>query len=699
MLDARRPAIIFNVQYLPDLFYNIRPAMEHSSDLRPMPYWIASIIAGLLTMGGASLLFGSPAQAALEDGFIQDIVSLKLHALIAMTFTGLSLGLQIAPARWHKPGSARAARILAQILAAAVLFLGVLSLLNLGLAIENALDPFLHDRQLAAFALKGQTMPFLTAACFLLAGTSLVLLDWRTRNNRYPAEYCALVIVGIMGLALIGFLFNASQLTEFTLAPAVSRQAPLFLLILAIGILCSRPRHPLMSVLFSKAPGGRLLRNVLPATLVLLALLDLLTKWGARHGLYSHDMIASLTLLAGSGLLLTLFWRVALLLNLEHKGRVKGEARLATTNDLIRIVSDCTTEAIHVMDDNGCMIFANPAALKMFDRGLELVLGRTSSELFDDPAVAALIEANHQAVLRHGRPEAIEFSLHVGKQLRTFYLTSAPWQDEHGKGLGTVGIATDITERKHNEDARKAHEAQLEALVEARTAEVRELIGHLQTMREEEKRAIARELHDDLGSSLTALNMHLAILFQQIPADAKFTERTVQIKALLNSVTATTRRIQNGLRPDKLDIFGIKTAITEQAQDFENYTGVSCATSLPDEEVKYSTHVEISLFRMVQEALNNIAKHARATHVDIILDDDDESIYLTIRDNGIGISSGASSHKETHGLRGMRERAAYFGGRIKIESEGGTGTRIQVILPKSAKTDADTVDEGFRHTA
>ncbi len=116
--------------------------------------------------------------------------------------------------------------------------------------------------------------------------------------------------------------------------------------------------------------------------------------------------------------------------------------------------------------------------------------------------------------------------------------------------------------------------------------------------------------------------------------------------------------------------------------EFEDYTGISCSTSLPDEDVAYTPQIEISLFRMVQEALNNIAKHAKASHVDVVLDDNEDCIMLTIRDNGVGMSAEKAGQTATHGLRGMRERAGYLGGDVQIHSMPGTGTKIVVILPK-----------------
>lgn len=228
------------------------------------------------------------------------------------------------------------------------------------------------------------------------------------------------------------------------------------------------------------------------------------------------------------------------------------------------------------------------------------------------------------------------------------------------------------------------HESQLEKLVQERTAEISELIEHIESAREEEKRAIARELHDDLGSALTALSMQLAILLQNLPPDPALNARAQQIKALLTGVTQTTRRIHRGLRPDKLDIFGIKTAIAEQCLEFENVTGVRCRADMPDEEVSYAPATEICLYRMLQEALANVAKHAQATRVNVVLDETDAEIVLTIRDDGAGFVLPATNPRKTHGLRSMQERARGLGGEIRIVSACGAGTVMTIRLPRTA---------------
>ncbi|QAU34983.1 ATP-binding protein [Janthinobacterium sp. 17J80-10] len=652
------------------------------------PHWMAVLAAALLTLCSITLIIGWHVSPLFPHDINQHAAFFpRSHTVVIMMLASITLWLQCYPAPFRHRLANRAFRGLAQGLAVLVIIGGLLSLANIFWGLDQFIDPYLLTMNWQAYLLKTNAVSLLGALGFILAGASLLLLDRPTRSGRYPAEYCALTMAAVMCIPMMGYLFNVQALTEFAPVPAISRQAPPAFVMLAIGILFSRPAHPMMSILLSPAPGGRLLRSVLPVTLVLLVTLDLLAKWGAGRGFYDHDMISPLALLVGSALLLVLFWRAALMLNHEYGSRLKGEAELARTHELLRIVSDFTTEGICVKDQKGCYIFANPAALSILGKDQASVIGHTSAEVFPDPDVATRIEENNLDVLKEGKAKSVEFPIDLPRGQRTYYLTEAPWFGQNSEVLGSVGITTDITDRKRIEEAMKAHETRLENLVESRTLEVRELIGHLQTMREEEKRAIARELHDDLGSSLTALNMHLAILFQQMPNDVGITERIVQIKALLQSITATKRRIQSGLRPDKLDIFGIKTAISDQAQEFETYTGVTCSVSLPDEDIQYSSQVEISLFRMVQETLNNIAKHAKATHVDIILDDNDEEIYLTIRDNGIGISSQKLPSNSTHGLRGMRERVVYLGGTIAIESAPGSGTRIKIKLPKFPQGD------------
>ena len=524
----------------------------------------------------------------------------------------------------------------------------------------------------------------LAALGFVLVGVSLLLLDYRTSGGHYPSEYIAFILIGMMGIPLVGHLYNVMSVGVVDAARTLLPFMSLTFLVLGVGILAARPSHRLMRLWNSQSPGGPILRRLLPNSLLLLVILDFAIKWGVQNHLYDADKASPLLIMLSGTLLFIMFCRTAALLNREYEGRQMGEAALAESNALLRAVSDNTPDAIFVKDRDGRMIFANPAKLRLLGKVGEQVIGLRSEDLYLDINDADRVTEEDLSVMAGGKPMTFETTTRYANGIHTTHSTKAPWLDAKGEVMGLVGISVDITERKRMEDALKAHETQLEALVAARTFEVSELIGHLETTREEEKRSIARELHDDLGAALTALNMHLSLIFQQMPPDPKFTERSVKIKALLSSITDATRRIQNGLRPDKLDVFGVKIAIAEQAVEFEKYTGVVCNVNLPDDQLGYSARVDIALFRIVQEALNNIAKHAKATHVDVVLDDVDDEIVLTVRDNGVGIPAiDPGGVTTTHGLRGMRERVAYLGGTVRLSGAEGKGTTIVITIPKT----------------
>jgi PAS domain S-box-containing protein len=626
-----------------------------------------------------------PAGSGMLAGTMPGVLLAVRASTAALIFgAGLALFLRSSSGILEE-GRLRPRVALSGLLSAAVLLAGVLGLLEAGAGMDLGLAQGWRALGLGGALSTSGTMPVTVNAGFVLAGSALLLLDARFKNYQAPAEYLAIMIAGLMTIPLIGYLYSVTAMVKVASGTTVAPLTACLFLVLSAGILIARPDHPVMRVWNSNAPGGHLLRRLLPKSLFLLIALDWLVEAGARHNLYSADSISALVILLACSWLSVLFWRAGAMLNREYDERRQGAAALSETHALLRAVSDNTPDAIYVKDVDGHFVFANPATLRMLGMPAVDVIGKTSGEIYADANDAERAAVSDGEVMASRDAQMIEETIGLTQGVRTFYSTKAPWVDDSGKLRGLVGISTDISERKRVEDALREHETQLEALVAARTAEVSELMGHLEATREEEKRAIARELHDDLGSALTALNMHLAILFQQMPADPKFTERSVHIKGLLSSVSQTTRRIQVGLRPDKLDIFGIKTAIADLADEFQNYTGVRCRSSLPDEDLTYAPQIDIALFRMVQESLNNIAKHANATEVDVVLDDVDDHVNLSIRDNGVGMSPVRFASSTTHGLRGMRERAGYLGGEVQIVSSPGKGTHIMISLPKAPR--------------
>lgn len=225
-------------------------------------------------------------------------------------------------------------------------------------------------------------------------------------------------------------------------------------------------------------------------------------------------------------------------------------------------------------------------------------------------------------------------------------------------------------------------EADLERLVAARTADLSELLGHMATAWDDERRVLARKLHDSLGSSMTALTMHLALLTQQMPKEKILQDRAGQMKNLLATIINTNRDMQLALWNDKLEFLGIKSAIAELVGQFGSEHAITARVSLPDEDDAYPREHNVALLRTLEEGLRNVLAHAKASEVDVILDDDGDALMLTVRDNGIGPGAGHGAALHCHGLRLLRERASYLGGSMALMAAPAGGAILTVTLPR-----------------
>lgn len=261
---------------------------------------------------------------------------------------------------------------------------------------------------------------------------------------------------------------------------------------------------------------------------------------------------------------------------------------------------------------------------------------------------------------------------------------------EDGKPLYTV-ILRDITERKRAEQELRLSREYL-----------RNLYDNLQTIREEERKRIARELHDDLGQTLGAVRIDLTLLRNTLPANLPELEKNAElIDRLLLSAIASVRRISSDLRPRPLDDLGLVPALQMLAGEFSQRHNIVCEVGAPD-DMPLPDDIASPLFRMVQESLNNVAKHADATLVRIELKVDDGSLFLTVADNGKGFAASESKKADSFGLIGMRERAWAMGGTLDIQSVEANsdanqlvkGTKIAISIPLSEKEQPNAIRSG-----
>jgi signal transduction histidine kinase len=199
---------------------------------------------------------------------------------------------------------------------------------------------------------------------------------------------------------------------------------------------------------------------------------------------------------------------------------------------------------------------------------------------------------------------------------------------------------------------------------------------------EEERTRIAREIHDELGQALTGLKMDLTWLAEKLPKNQRsLKDKMASVFQLIDSTIQAVRRIASGLRPEVLDEVGLAAAIGWQARDFQKRTGIRCKVDLPVDGVVVDKDRSTAAFRIFQELLTNVARHAEATKVDIALQLNDHALVLKVVDNGKGISTTSYDYRKSLGLMGIRERVSLFGGEVEIAGTRGKGTHVMVSIP------------------
>jgi two-component system, NarL family, sensor histidine kinase UhpB len=298
---------------------------------------------------------------------------------------------------------------------------------------------------------------------------------------------------------------------------------------------------------------------------------------------------------------------------------------------------------------------------------------RTSAHYFFDafiPAVRSkLYDALTQSAL-HGTQLNWEGATAARTKPKWLNLRSMP-HILPGGGVEWQGMATNISHSKAIEDELRASRAQLA-----------ELSSHLEAVKEDERERIARDIHDELGSILVRVKIDTSQLANKLPDNLlALREKAHAIEELLSQAMATASRVYRELRPGILKEFGLVEALRCQAEDFSHRFGIECLMDCDDDVGDIEADTALALFRIAQEALTNVAKHARAGVVAMRLYREDGKITLEIRDNGCGISDSDMDKPKSFGLRGVRERIHGLHGQIRIEPGEHSGTCLMVELP------------------
>lgn len=341
------------------------------------------------------------------------------------------------------------------------------------------------------------------------------------------------------------------------------------------------------------------------------------------------------------------------------------EEKLRQSEERYRTLIDQAGDAIAMFDRNGKFIDVNNSATQLTGYNKDALQHLyirdvlLEEDLKNDPVRYDLLEKGEPTIkqrrLRRKDGSIVEIEVHTKMLPDGRFLT----------------VVRDLTERK-----------KVQEQLESSYKEIRQLTDHLQKIREEERKNIAREIHDELGQQLTVLKMDISWLNKRITnADELTSQKLKNLADMLNGTVKSVRRISSELRPSLLDDLGLVATMEWQLKEFEEHSGIKTTFLANETEKQLPDKIKTGLFRIFQESLTNVARHSDAQRVDVNLQQSDNRIVLSIEDNGKGFDKKKTAGKRTLGILGMKERTEMMGGEYEIKSTPGQGTTVLVEIP------------------
>ena len=368
---------------------------------------------------------------------------------------------------------------------------------------------------------------------------------------------------------------------------------------------------------------------------------------------------------------------VALQFNRALDAQTEGERLMRESEARLSGIVESVTEGIISVDERQRIV--------LFNHGAELIFGRSAAAMIGEPLELLIPDRFRARHAQHIRRFAatgqtnramgqygLIYGLHANGE--EFPVEATVSQSGTSPNKLLTVILRDITERMRTEQALRDYAEQL-----------RQLSRRLFEVEERERRHLARELHDRIGQNVTALNLNLNMVRGELPADCLQHVGTHldDCETLLFSTAQLVRDVMADLRPPGLDALGLLAALTEHARQVAGRSRLSVTVTGTELAPRLAPTTEIMLFRIAQEALVNVAKHARASEVTVALESGPATVLMTIADNGRGFDATARLVQPTSGMVSMRERAESIGGRLHVESAPGEGTRVIVEVARS----------------
>lgn len=365
-------------------------------------------------------------------------------------------------------------------------------------------------------------------------------------------------------------------------------------------------------------------------------------------------------------------------LRAEIMRRIQMEKELVESQRFVNRITDATPNLLYIYDViTNRNIYVNPRITNLLGYSVEQIkqIGSQFFQAVLHPDDTRVFEKMQERFQHAGYKDILESEYrmkNVQGEWRWFLSRDVIFKETSGgRPQLILGIAQDITERKKADEELSQSREQL-----------RVLLAHQQSVREEERTRISREIHDELGQSLTALKIDLSWLARRLTKDQDvLIEKVLDMSRLIDLNIQTVKRIAAELRPGLLDDLGLTAALEWQAEEFEQRQGIRCELRIRPNDMTLDRDISTAIFRIFQETLTNIVRHARAGRVSVDLQKKQRGLVLTVRDDGRGITKKQIASPTSIGLIGMRERVNFLGGTVDISGTRNKGTTVKVFIP------------------
>ena len=590
-----------------------------------------------------------------------------------------------------------------KVIAAFIFIIGIVRFTESFTSYTSGIDRWIYSSKLVLYGNNGKPnfMAPNTALLFALTGASLFLYQYRLSKKNLITDFLAFAVTALSFLCIIGYIYNSTELYHVKSSIPMAFPTALSFFLVSTGILLQRSAFGFFSLFTRKYIGSKVARFLTPFAIIVPVAAGLLQLRGENVGLFSAGLGEAIFDTANVMIFLLLIWRCCAYLNKENKAhklemakRLHAEETARLNEEFLNTLIENLPEMVFVKDEKLRFIRVNKAAEKAIGAQRKDLIGKTDYDFFSKEQADQFTQKDHD-VFKSGEIVVIpEESIGFDENMRWLCTKKIVVKGPDGRQF-LLGISQDITERKKMNEQLREFNRQLEkkvfegtnqliekenekillerSLMEEKINRQKQLMQATIDGQEKEKKQIGMELHDNINQILASTRLYLDLATNESVKDEMILKSKEQISIAINEI----RSLSKSLVPYGVEKKGVFQAINEIIDTIELSAEIKFESNLSQDVLdKLDMKVQMSLYRIIQEQLNNVLKHAKARKIGITLTEQDGMVTLWIEDDGKGFDM--TKKRAGIGLSNIQSRVELLEGEMEIESAEGRGCKLQI---------------------